>query len=149
MGQEEDDAMTAGKIAAGLGEGIAAVAGLTATAGAAAVTAVAGAGAAIGVAGGIVLEHETGGVISDGISHVLTGLVGEDESKAAADAFSDGNYIQGGEHMLDGALDTAGHFFGGVVDDVENAASGAVHWAQETAGEAYDQVVDNPEMLME
>ena len=88
--------------------------------------AVAGAAAA-GVAIGMGIEYATDGAISDGISDGLMGLVGEEESYKAVQAFDDGNYVEGVGHMLSGAGDT-----------IVEAASDAYDYAADTASDAYD-----------
>jgi hypothetical protein len=102
------------------------------------------AGAAAGVVGGAVLvagaagagigigiEHATDGAVSDTISDGLMGLVGEEESYAAAQSFDDGNYLEGAGHMAAGAYDT-----------VSDAASGAWDTVSDTASDVYDTVSD-------
>ena len=99
MAEEDDIAKQAFGVTAAIGGGIAAVGGV---ASAAAGVAVAGA-AAVGVGIGMGIEYVTDGAISDTLSDGLLDLVGEEESLAAANAFDDGNYIEGAGHMLSGA----------------------------------------------
>jgi phage-related tail protein len=119
---------------AGLGAGLM---GAEAVAGTAAATAAGAVGGAVMVAGaagvgiGMGIEHVTGGAISDTISDGLMGLVGEEESYAAAQSFDDGNYLEGAGHMASGAYDT-----------VSDAASGAYDTVADTASDVYDTVSD-------
>ena len=99
MAEEDDIATEAFGVTTAIGGGIAAVGGV---ASAAAGVAVAGA-AAVGVGIGMGIEYVTDGAISDTLSDGLLDLVGEEESLAAANAFDDGDYIEGVGHMLAGA----------------------------------------------
>ena len=66
-----------------------------------------GAAAGVGAVVGVGIEYATDHAISEGISDGLMGLVGEEESYAAASAFDDGDYLGGVGHMASGAWDTA------------------------------------------
>jgi hypothetical protein len=96
----------AGALGAGLMQAgtavVGGVAGATAGVVGGAVLAAGAAGAAIGMG----IEHVTGGAISDAGSDALLDVVGEEESYAAAQAFDDGNYLEGVGHMASGAYDT-------------------------------------------
>ena len=76
------------------------------------VEAAAGAGAAIGVG----IEKLTDGAISDGIADGLMGLVGEEHSYAAAQAFDDGDYVGGALEMAEGAGETVAEWAGDAAD---------------------------------
>ncbi len=121
----------AGALGAGLMQAGTAVvggaAGATAGVVGGAVLAAGAAGAAIGMG----IEHVTDGAVSDTISDGLMGLVGEDESYQAAQAFDDGEYLEGAGHMASGAYGT-----------VADAASGAYDTVADTAGDVYDTVTD-------
>jgi hypothetical protein len=127
MAEEDDVAQEAWEITSAIGGGIAAVGGV---ASAAAGVAVAGA-AAVGVGVGMGIDYLTDGAISDGISDGLLGLVGDEESLAAANSFDNGDYIQGVGHMLSGAGETIADTAGEVYDTVADGV-----------GEAYDEVSD-------
>jgi hypothetical protein len=77
------------------------------------------------------IEYATDGAISDGISDGLLGLVGEEESYKAAQAFDDGEYISGAGHMIAGAAETIGDGAAELAGD-----------AYEAAGDAYEAASD-------
>jgi hypothetical protein len=116
-------------------------AGSTAAVSAAAVAPLIAAGTA-GYAIGTGIEHATGGVISDTISDGLMGLVGDEESYAAAQSFDDGNYLEGAGHMASGAYDTVSDAAGDVYDSAADTASGAWDTVTDTASGVYDTVTD-------
>ena len=118
MAEEDDIAKEAFGVTTAIGGGIAAVGGV---ASAAAGVAVAGA-AAVGVGIGMGIEYVTDGAISDTLSDGLLDLVGEEESLAAANAFDDGNYIEGAGHMLAGAGGTIADAASDACDYVERRA---------------------------
>ena len=149
MAEEDDIAKEAFGVTTAIGGGIAAVGGV---ASAAAGVAVAGA-AAVGVGIGMGIEYVTDGAISDTLSDGLLDLVGEEESLAAANAFDDGNYIEGAGHMLSGAggtiADAASDAWDyvsegaeDVYDTVSDAASDAYDYASDVASDAYDTASD-------
>ncbi|MGH9187642.1 MAG: hypothetical protein ACRD0U_17810, partial [Acidimicrobiales bacterium] len=97
--------------------------------------------AAVGVGVGMGIEYATDGAISDGIADGLMGLVGEEESYEAVQAFDDGDYVEGVGHMAMGAGET-----------IYEAGSDAAEWVGDTAGdvaegisEAWDWVTGDDE----
>jgi hypothetical protein len=138
MAEEDDIAKEAFGATTVIGGGIAAVGGV---ASAAAGVAVAGA-AAVGVGIGMGIEYATDGAISDTLSDGLLGLVGDEESLAAANAFDDGNYIEGAGHMLSGAGETIGEAASDAYDYVSEGASDAYDYASDVASDAYDTASD-------
>jgi hypothetical protein len=129
MAEEDEVAEQAYEATTLIGGAIAEAAGVGGPVG----VAVAGA-AAVGVGIGMGIEYVTDGAVSDSLSDGLLGLVGEEESLAAANAFDDGDYFEGVGHMLSGA----GHTIG-------EAAEDAGEWVADTAGDVYDTVSDAAE----
>ncbi len=110
----------AGALGAGLmGAGAAGAAAATAGVVGGAVMVAGAAGAAIGMG----IEHVTDGAISGAISDGLTDLVGEEESSQAANAFSEGEYLEGVGHMASGAYDTISDTASDAWDSVSDTAS--------------------------
>jgi len=68
--------------------------------------------------------------VSDQMDDVM-GLVGDEESLAAANSFDNGDYLQGVGHMLSGAGRT-----------IADAAGEAYDTVADGVGEAYDEVSD-------
>ena len=126
MAEEDEVAAEAYEATTAIGAGLAEVAGVGGPVG----VAVAGA-AAVGVGIGTAIEYATDGAISDTLSDGLLSLVGDEESLAAANAFDDGDYIEGVGHMLTGA--------GGTIAD---AASDAYDYVSDVASDTYDTVAD-------
>ena len=116
----------ASEIAEVAGTGIAAVAGIAD----APIALAAGAGAAIGMG----IEYATDGAVSGAIADGLLWAVGDEESLAAANAFDDGNYVEGVGHMAAGI---GGH----IVEGVEDAGE----WIADTAEDVVDTVADGVE----
>jgi hypothetical protein len=169
--EEQDVAGTAWDITKTIGEGLADVTGVAEVAGAGVAGLAVGAAAAVGVGTGMLIEDATDGAISDGIADRLHALVGDDESSAAADSFTDGDVLGGIGHMVSGAADTVGGLLGeaadwatdaggdatdwatdtagDATDWAEDTAGGVVDWAQDTAGEAYDDLSQYGEQLID
>ena len=126
MAEEDEIAIEAFGATEMIGAGLAEVAGVGGPVG----VAVAGA-AAVGVGIGMGIEYVTDGAVSDALSDGLLSLVGEEESLAAANAFDDGDYIEGVGHMLSGAGST-----------IADAAEDAGEWVVDTAEDVYDTVSD-------
>jgi hypothetical protein len=137
MAEEDTIAKEAYEFAAGAGGAIA-----SATEVAGPVGLAVGAAAAVGVGAGMALEYVTDGAISDTLSDGLLGLVGDEESLAAANDFDDGNYISGVGHMLSGAGSTIADGAGEAADWVADEASDAVDWVSDEASDVYDTVSD-------
>jgi hypothetical protein len=139
----EQDKTEQGVVEAASGLGI-----LGGTAASLATATAAGAGAAVaaGAAGGVLIgmgiEHVTDGAVSDAISDGLIDLVGEEESYQAAQAFDDGEYLEGIGHMASGAGSTIAEAAGDAYDAVSEVASDAYDAVSDTASGAYDTVSD-------
>jgi hypothetical protein len=66
--------------------------------------------------------------IDDTLSDGLLGLVGEEESYKAAQAFDEGEYLEGVGHMASGAYDTVSDAASDAYDTVADAASDALDY---------------------
>lgn len=126
MAEEDEVAAEAYGATTAIGGALAEVAGVGGPVG----VAVAGA-AAVGVGIGMGIEYVTDGAVSDALSDGLLGLVGEEESYQAAQAFDDGDYIEGVGHMLSGAGET-----------IADAAGDAAEWVGDAASDAYEATSD-------
>ncbi len=125
----------AGALGAGfMGAGAAGAAATTAGVIGGAVLVAGAAGAAIGMG----IEHATDGAVSGAISDGLTSLVGEEESYQAANAFSEGEYLEGVGHMASGAYDTISDKASDAYDTVSDAASDAYDTVSDAASDALD-----------
>lgn len=133
MAEEDEVAAEAYGATTAIGGALAEVAGVGGPVG----VAVAGA-AAVGVGIGMGIEYVTDGAISDAGSDALLWAVGDEESLAAANAFDDGNILEGighmasgiGSHIADGAED--------VYDTVSDAASDAYDAVSDAASDVVD-----------
>jgi len=137
MAEEDEVAAEAYGATTAIGAGLAEVAGVGGPVG----VAVAGA-AAVGVGIGTGIEYATDGAVSDTLSDGLLSLVGDEESLAAANAFDDGDYIEGVGHMLSGAGGTIADAASDAYDTVADAASDAYDYASDVASDAYDTASD-------
>lgn len=122
MSDEEDFALASG-IAETVGTGIAAVAGIAE----APIALAAGVGAAIGMG----IEYVTDGAVSGAMADGLSWAVGDEESLAAANAFDDGNYVEG-----------VGHMAAGIGGHIAEGAEEAYDYVSDVASDAYDTASD-------
>ena len=126
MAEEDETAAEAYGATTAIGGALAEVAGVGGPVG----VAVAGA-AAVGVGIGMGIEYVTDGAVSDAASDGLLWAVGDEESLAAANAFDNGDYLEGVGHMASGI---GSHIAEGAEDLYDGAA--------ELAGDAVDAVGD-------
>jgi len=138
---DEQDKTEQGVVEAMSGLGI-----LGSTAASLATATAAGAGAAVaaGAAGGVLIgmgiEHVTDGAVSDAIADGMIGLVGEEESYQAAQAFDDGEYLEGLGHMASGTGSTIAEAASDAYDTVSDVASDAYDTVSDAASDTWDSV---------